>query len=93
MNWEPDLQLEEQFLRLLREADASTSNQAGVAQDFARRLASFADAWATNDEAIDEYEQRLAEWIDSIKSRSLMTAEESALPAYERQIEIAGAED
>lgn len=90
MSWESDVQLEEQFLRLLREAEPGASNQAHLTQDFARRLASFAEAWATNDEATDEYEHRLAGWIDSSKSRSLS---EEISPAYEQQAEIAGAED
>lgn len=89
MSWEPDL--EEPFLQLLREADPGTSNQSDIAQDFARRLANFAEAWATDDEAINEYEQRLADWIHSIKFRT--DAAEGAFTAYKQHIERARAEE
>ena len=92
MNWEPDPQLEAQFLRLLEEADPETSNQVDVAQGFAKGLASFAEVWATNEEAVDEYEQQLSNWIESLNSRRLMKAGE-ALTAYEQRVERARAED
>lgn len=89
MSWEPEL--EEQFLRLLREADPGTPNQVDIAQEFARRLANFAEIWATDYDIVNEYEQRLADWIHSIKFRS--GAAEGTFTAYKQHIERARAEE
>jgi len=73
-----DKQLEKRLLRLLQEANQNPSGNP-TAQRFARYLASFAEAWATNEDTAAAHEQRLSNWIESIGA-------EEVAPAYERQV-------
>lgn len=68
MNNEIDNELETQFFRLLQEADPKTFEHPDLAEEFARRLADFAEDWAA-DNNVDEEEKQLHRWIESKTSK------------------------
>lgn len=59
------MELKDEILQLLQEADPSITARMELAQEFARHLAGFTEAWATNSENIDAYEQWLTQWVRS----------------------------
>lgn len=58
-----DIELENEFLRLLKEADPELSERDPVVREFASQLATLTDDWATGSPMLQVREEALDQWI------------------------------